>query len=92
MRIDEPLWREKLPRRRMKTSPQHDMGTLKEHNRLMTFYPEGGNRIKGLSSYVAYKLTDDRGKAVNDVCTLYDEVGISLMTFTPLHEGMGVVE
>lgn len=56
----------------------------------MAFFPEGGNRVKGLTQRIAFKLTDDRGYALADSCELFAEDGTRLGAFRPLHEGMGV--
>lgn len=56
----------------------------------MAFFPEGGNRVKGLAQRIAFSLTDDRGRALADSCELYGEDGTRLAAFRPQHEGMGV--
>ncbi len=52
-----------------------------------SFYPEGGNLVRGLTSRVAFKLIDADGLGVDASGTLDDTV--SLVT---LHDGMGVFE
>lgn len=57
---------------------------------LLSFFPEGGSRVEGLSQQVAFRLTDGRGLALADSCRLYDGTGRLLGSFRPLHDGMGV--
>ena len=53
------------------------------------FYPEGGWRVKGQPSVVAYKVCDRDGSGDYAVGRLYDEKGNVVQTFRPLHDGMG---
>lgn len=60
--------------------------------RLLTFYPEGGWRVKGLAQRVAYRLTDGRGRATTDTLTLYAADGTVAGSVTPEFEGMGTLD
>lgn len=63
---------------------------MKEANDyLLTFYPEGGHRAKGVSQRIAYKLTDGRGKALADTLAVCRDDGTVLLETVPVHEGMG---
>lgn len=57
--------------------------------RQLTFYPEGGWRVKGLPQRIAYKVTDGRGRPVTDTLTVYGSGGELLTQVTPDYEGMG---
>lgn len=63
------------------------MGSKDE--RLLTFYPEGGARAKGVAQRIAYELTDGRGMATDDTLQLYDNAQHLITTFAPLHAGRG---
>ena len=56
---------------------------------VLTFYPEGGERVAGLSQRIAFRLTDRRGRALSDSCFLRDGEGREVAAFAPFHEGMG---
>ena len=76
----------KLPTRA--TRP-YDFGKTKD--RSLSFYPEGGHRIAGLSQRIAFELKDGRGKPCNDTIMIYDgEKPLTLAV--PLHEGRGTFE
>lgn len=53
------------------------------------FYPEGGWRVKGCASTVAFKATDTEGNASYTTGRLYDAAGNVVQTFRPAHDGMG---
>jgi hypothetical protein len=76
----------KLPSRA--TRP-YDFGKAKD--RRLSFYPEGGHRIAGLSQRIAFELKDERGMPCNDTIIIYDgERPLTLAV--PLHEGRGTFE
>lgn len=58
--------------------------------RLVSFFPEGGNRIAGVAQRVAFKITDGRGCAASDTLLLSDANGQVVAAAVPLHEGMGI--
>ncbi len=53
----------------------------------VTFYPEGGHLIEGVSCRIAFKVTDENGMGmdVDAVCDADDHI----IPTTPLHKGMG---
>ena len=57
--------------------------------RNITFYPEGGHLIEGLSNNVAFKLTDQNGLPLYANGTLECD-GETICNVTTLHDGMGV--
>lgn len=61
----------------------------KSDDRMLDFYPEGGNRIGGVGQRVAFKLTDGRGNPVDDTISIYRADGSLALTAQPEHEGMG---
>ena len=56
---------------------------------LAAFYPEGGQRVEGQPSLVAFRLTDKRGNPIEATCRAYDTGGQLLATASAVHEGMG---
>lgn len=60
-----------------------------EKEALLSFYPEGGKRAKGLTQTIAFKLTDGRGYALEDTLNLYSSDGRLLQSFAPEYDGMG---
>ncbi|MEG1729329.1 MAG: hypothetical protein RR280_07280 [Bacteroidaceae bacterium] len=82
----------RLARLRPEPVPYGAASTKSEQGYHLTFYPEGGNRIAGLPSRMAYKLTDKQGVAQSNACSIYNAAGTLLATSTPLHEGMGLLE
>ena len=56
---------------------------------LAAFYPEGGQRVEGQPSLVAFRLTDKRGNPIKATCRAYDTGGQLLATASAVHEGMG---
>lgn len=63
------------------------MGNKSE--RVLTFYPEGGARAKGIAQRIAYELTDGRGTPADDTLQLYNKQRQLLATFAPLYAGRG---
>ena len=53
------------------------------------FFPEGGNLVKGLTSKVAFKITDRFGHGQEAEGFLQDKQGIKLATFKTQKMGMG---
>jgi hypothetical protein len=52
------------------------------------FFPEGGNLVENIQSVVAFKATDQYGKG-NDFTGFLMDNNDTLLTFKPLHDGMG---
>lgn len=61
---------------------------IKEEDCNLIFYPEGGHLVYGLQSRVAYELTGNKGKDINDAVTILAD-GKELLTTTPQHMGKG---
>ena len=59
--------------------------------RRVQFYPEGGQRIAGLSQRIAFQVTDGNGMPCDDEVTIYDAEGNLLVSTRPLHEGRGTL-
>lgn len=66
----------------------YTMTTNKE--RILNFYPEGGERAKGVSGRIAFKLTDGVGLPTFDTISIYYADGRLCTTTQPIHDGMGV--
>ena len=60
--------------------------------KLLDFYPEGGNRVKGTSQRIAFKLTDGTGLPTCDSIYIYYADGEICTQALPEHEGMGSFE
>lgn len=61
--------------------------SLKEVN--LNFYPEGGNMLVGQKSRVAFKMTDNKGQAIDAEGIVYNSKGEKIVGFSTLHDGMG---
>lgn len=61
----------------------------KKHDVRLTFYPEGGKRVKGVSSRIAYELKDGRGVPQEDTIYIYNKAKEQVLSTYPLHQGMG---
>lgn len=57
--------------------------------RMLDFYPEGGERVKGVDQLIAFKLTDGTGLPVEDTLSIFYADGRLCTTTQPLHDGMG---
>lgn len=55
----------------------------------VSFFPEGGHLIAGQRCTIAFEITDQEGKAVNDSGTL--TVGSKTVNICTLHQGRGLV-
>jgi hypothetical protein len=56
----------------------------------MTFYPEGGSLVLGLTSNVAFKVTDKHGRNLEVTGALFDEKENKVAVLRTRHDGMGV--
>ncbi|GHT14239.1 hypothetical protein FACS189426_20270 [Bacteroidia bacterium] len=63
----------------------------KVKNLKVSFYPEGGHTIQGLTSKVAFKVTDENGQSVDVEC-IYKDEDKKEIRFNTLHKGMGSFE
>ena len=63
----------------------------KSGKRIVSFFPEGGNRIAGAAQRVAFKITDGSGRAASDTLLLIDANGQAVAAAAPLHDGMGLL-
>ncbi len=61
----------------------------KADNINITFYPEGGNLIAGLSNKIAFKATDKQGKSIDVKGVVYNSKGEEVTAFSTVHQGMG---
>jgi hypothetical protein len=55
----------------------------------LTFYPEGGSLVKELTSNVAFKAVDDKGKNIEVRGVVKTMAGKVVSEFSTEHEGMG---
>ena len=61
-----------------------------EGKRVVSFFPEGGQRVSELTQRIGFLVTDGNGMPCDDEITIYTPNGESLLTVRPLHEGRGV--
>lgn len=61
-------------------------------DRLLSFYPEGGQVAKGMVQRVAFKLTNGRGTPVSDSVFVYRNNGDFITYAVPEYEGMGTFD
>jgi hypothetical protein len=54
-----------------------------------SFFPEGGNLIRGLVNTVAFKVTDEKGQSVAVSGKLYNPQQEEIGEFATVHQGMG---
>lgn len=74
----------KLPHER-----PYDFGNEKE--RRLEFFPEGGSLPFGISTHVAYRLTDGKGMPAEDSIAVFSAQGHLLCKSFPVSEGMGTL-
>ena len=56
----------------------------------LEMYPEGGARVAGVASNIAFRLTDGRGNSIeNERLSVVDENGNEITTALSGHEGLG---
>ncbi len=53
------------------------------------FFPEGGQLINGLTSTVAFKVTDKEGRSQEATGCICNAAGDTISIFSTVHEGMG---
>jgi len=72
-----------------KVVPQREKQISAADNVNVTFYPEGGSLVKGLSSRIAFKATDQKGQGIQVVVLVPNRQG-GTDTVRSAHQGMGV--
>lgn len=55
----------------------------------LTFFPEGGDAVYGLTSKIALKANDQYGRPVKVKGEIKNRAGVSVATFKSIHDGMG---
>ncbi len=55
----------------------------------VSFYPEGGRLVDGISSQVAFKVTDREGHSLYAKGEIRDASGETVSSFSTVHKGMG---
>ena len=58
---------------------------------LVDFFPEGGSLIENVSSYLAFKATDQNGNPLDIKGNILDSTGKIIATLQSTHDGMGKV-
>ncbi|MDL2322567.1 hypothetical protein LJC52_01105 [Bacteroidales bacterium OttesenSCG-928-A17] len=62
----------------------------KKRNKVnLDFYPEGGNLIIGMTSRVAFRITNEKGQALNVAGNILNSQGEVLTAFSTQYAGMG---
>lgn len=96
--IDDVGYRRRLPSYRSDDDGQNlDTEGLKEStktqkNYKVSFYPEGGYLVKGLTCRLAYMITDEDGAAENIGGELIDRNKNLISVFTTVKDGRGMIE
>ncbi len=80
------------PRKTVTIGQPRPYGMTTNKKRMLDFYPEGGERVKGVEQLIAYKLTDGTGLPVEDTLSIYYADGRLCTTTQPIHDGMGTFE
>ncbi len=57
----------------------------------VNFYPEGGYLVAGFANRLAFTLSD-KGKPLNTLLEIFDEMDNPVVAARPLHEGRGMLE
>lgn len=60
-----------------------------EKEKIVQFFPEGGNMVNGLESRIAFKATNKNGYGMDVNGGIYDETGTKILNFASKHLGMG---
>lgn len=63
---------------------------VKLDNLSMEFFPEGGEYLQGFSSKIAFRVTDEYGKAADVAGFIEDDKGKKVAEFSSFHKGLGV--
>ncbi len=58
----------------------------------ISFFPEGGNLVNGLTSKVAFKVSGETGNNLDVEGAVCDESGNESLGFSSIHNGMGAFE
>lgn len=80
------------PRKMVTIGQPRPYGMTTNKKRMLDFYPEGGERVKGVEQLIAFKLTDGTGLPVEDTLSIYYANGRLCTTTQPIHDGMGTFE
>jgi len=89
--LSAPLFKNRL-RRSQQAAPLIAPSAQQQKGHILTFYPEGGNLVKGLPGRVAFKLTDGRGLPIEDELVVCGNDDRQIDKVRPIHEGMGLIE
>lgn len=58
----------------------------------LSFFPEGGSLVEGLTSTVAFKATDKNGMPIDVTGNIYNSKNEPIIYFLCLHDGMGIFD
>lgn len=70
------------------TKPETETASATADHRI-TFFPEGGQLVSGLSSQVAFRITDMAGNGIHRTGAIINQQNDTLVTFRPHRFGMG---
>lgn len=91
--IDTPMDEQDMPfghSRPILPSSREDRGGLGSSRKVdVQFFPEGGNRVAGLSQRIAFKVFNGKGNALFGPISIEREEGKVITTALPDAEGMG---
>lgn len=69
--------------------PKPQPATKSSNSYSITFFPEGGDIIKGIKARIAFKATDKYGVPYNAAGNITDGAGKKVAAFSSVHDGMG---
>lgn len=59
------------------------------YQKRVTFFPEGGDLVAGITNFVAFKAVTPQGKSTDMAGSIVDDKGTQVTTFKSTHAGMG---
>lgn len=81
------LFVKRFPLMSRKTNPSKITSSAEQI--ILQFFPEGGDLVEGLTSKVAFKANDSKGRPVSILAFIIDHTGKKLSTINSVHDGMG---
>ena len=88
--VEEGIYSERVMTTRKYTVPKLRNENPNKDAINISFFPEGGSLIAGLTSNVAFKALDKQGRSIHVTGTVYDADNKEVTKFSTKHKGMGV--
>jgi len=83
--------KEMIPYSRWSPYPMKRERPVREKAVNLRFFPEGGSLIQGITSKIAFEVTDEAGNPIDVTGVIIDGKNQELSTFASQHEGRGVL-